>query len=99
MTPAVIFFYLFDCALCLSAFVVITARNPVHSMMFLILAFVASAGLFLLIGAQFLSMLQVVVYVCAVAVLFPFVVRECQEFRDWRGGLTFMPSWLLLTPV
>ena len=69
-----LFFYLFSAMIVASAFMVITARNPVHSVLFLILAFFNSAGLFLLLGAEFLAMILVIVYVGAVAVLFLFVV-------------------------
>jgi len=72
MTEAV--FYVFATVLILSAGMVIGARNPVHSVLFLILAFFNAAGLFLLAGAEFLAMLLVIVYVGAVAVLFLFVV-------------------------
>ena len=67
-------FYLFAGILVLSGLMVITARNPVHSVLFLILAFFNAAGLFVLLGAEFLAMILVVVYVGAVAVLFLFVV-------------------------
>ena len=98
MTPAVVFFYIFASVLCLSAFMVITARNPVHSVMFLILAFVASAGLFLLIGAEFLAMLLVVVYVGAVAVLFLFVVMMLDvDFAELKQGfLQYLPLGALI---
>jgi NADH-quinone oxidoreductase subunit J len=74
MSVATAFFYLFSIAMIASAVMVISARNPVHSVLFLILAFVNAAGLFLLAGAEFLAMLLVVVYVGAVMVLFLFVV-------------------------
>ena len=67
-------FYLFAAAMVASAVMVISARNPVHSVLFLILAFFNAAGLFVLMGAEFLAMILVVVYVGAVAVLFLFVV-------------------------
>ena len=67
-------FYLFSSILLASAFMVIFARNPVHSVLFLILAFFNTAGLFVLLGAEFLGMMLVIVYVGAVAVLFLFVV-------------------------
>ncbi|MFK7866035.1 MAG: NADH-quinone oxidoreductase subunit J [Alphaproteobacteria bacterium] len=67
-------FYLFSGVLLISALLVISARNPVHAVLFLILAFFNSAGLFLLIGAEFIAMMIVVVYVGAVMVLFLFVV-------------------------
>ena len=67
-------FYFFSAILIASAVMVIAARNPVHSVLFLILAFFNAAGLFLLLGAEFLAMILIVVYVGAVAVLFLFVV-------------------------
>ena len=67
-------FYLFASILVLSALMVITARNPVHSVLFLILGFFNAAGLFVLLGAEFIAMILVIVYVGAVAVLFLFVV-------------------------
>src|SRR6056300_1839594 len=69
-----LFFYLFASITCLAGLMVISSRNPVHSVLFLILAFFNAAGLFVLLGAEFLAMLLVVVYVGAVAVLFLFVV-------------------------
>ncbi len=74
MQADAIFFWLFSGVLIVSALAVILARNPVHSVLFLILAFVNAAGLFLLMGAEFLGMILIVVYVGAVAVLFLFVV-------------------------
>jgi NADH-quinone oxidoreductase subunit J len=67
-------FYILSFVMIVSALVVISARNPVHSIMFLILAFFNAAGLFLILGAEFISMLMIIVYVGAVAVLFLFVV-------------------------
>ena len=67
-------FYLFSSVAVLSALMVISAKNPVHSVLFLILSFVNASGLFVLLGAEFLAMILVVVYVGAVAVLFLFVV-------------------------
>ena len=69
-----LFFFLFASITVLSAIAVISSRNPVHSVLFLILAFVNSAGLFVLAGAEFLAMILLIVYVGAVAVLFLFVV-------------------------
>ncbi|GIR09681.1 MAG: NADH:ubiquinone oxidoreductase subunit J [Alphaproteobacteria bacterium] len=69
-----LFFFLFSSITVLSAIAVISSRNPVHSVLFLILAFVNSAGLFVLAGAEFLAMILLIVYVGAVAVLFLFVV-------------------------
>ena len=76
-----------------SAFMVIAARNPVHSVLFLILAFVNAAGLFLLAGAEFLGMILIVVYVGAVAVLFLFVVMMLDvDFAELkRGFLQVLP--------
>ena len=74
MTIAGFFFYLFSVVVVASGLMVITARNPVHSVLFLILAFFNAAGLFVLLGAEFLAMILVIVYVGAVAVLFLFVV-------------------------
>ena len=78
-------FYLFAGILVLSALMVITARNPVHSVLFLILAFFNAAGLFILLGAEFIGMILVIVYVGAVAVLFLFVVMMLDiNFADLR---------------
>src|SRR5476649_2421037 len=74
MNSAALFFYLFSAVMIGAAFMVISSRNPVHSVLFLILAFFNAAGLFVLLGAEFLAMILVVVYVGAVAVLFLFVV-------------------------
>jgi NADH-quinone oxidoreductase subunit J len=71
-----------------AAFMVITSRNPVHSVLFLILSFFSSAGLFVLIGAEFVAMILVIVYVGAVAVLFLFVVMMLDiDFSDLRSNL------------
>lgn len=93
MTVAAAFFYLFACVCIASAFMVIASRNPVHSVLFLILAFVNAAGLFLLMGAEFLAMILVVVYVGAVAVLFLFVVMMLDvDFVALRQGfLQYLP--------
>ena len=93
MILTAIFFYLFATATIGSAFMVITARNPVHAVLFLILAFVNSAGLFMLAGAEFLALLLIVVYVGAVAVLFLFVVMMLDvDFAELRAGfLDYMP--------
>lgn len=83
-----IFFYLFATITVASAFMVISVRNPVHAVLFLILAFVNSAGLFMLAGAEFLALLLIVVYVGAVAVLFLFVVMMLDvDFAELRQGL------------
>src|ERR1700753_1151144 len=81
-------FYLFSAVLVASAFMVITARNPVHSVFFLILAFFNAAGLFVLLGAEFLAMILVIVYVGAVAVLFLFVVMMLDiDFAELKKGV------------
>ena len=98
MTLPLFFFYLFSTVLVISAFMVISSRNPVHSVLFLILTFVNAAGLFLLAGAEFLALILIVVYVGAVAVLFLFVVMmldvDFSEFR--RGFLQYMPIGILV---
>jgi NADH-quinone oxidoreductase subunit J len=87
MTIAGLFFYLFSIVVVLSGLMVITARNPVHSVLFLILAFFNAAGLFVLLGAEFLAMILVIVYVGAVAVLFLFVVMTLDiDFSELRSG-------------
>ena len=88
-----IFFYLFACVCVASAIMVIAAKNPVHSVLFLILAFVNAAGLFVLMGAEFLAMILIVVYVGAVAVLFLFVVMMLDvDFAELRQGfLNYLP--------
>ena len=87
MSAAAAFFYLFAGIAIASAFMVITSRNPVASVLFLILTFVNAAGLFVLMGAEFLAMILVVVYVGAVAVLFLFVVMMLDvDFAQLRQG-------------
>jgi NADH-quinone oxidoreductase subunit J len=88
-----LFFYLFASICVASAFMVIAAKNPVHSVLFLILAFVNASGLFILLGAEFLAMILVVVYVGAVAVLFLFVVMMLDvDFAELRQGfLQYLP--------
>jgi len=88
-----IVFYLFAGVLIASAVMVISARNPVHSVLFLILAFFNAAGLFVLLGAEFLAMILVVVYVGAVAVLFLFVVMMLDiNFAELRRGfMRYLP--------
>ncbi len=81
-------FYLFSAVMIASAVMVIAARNPVHSVLFLILAFVNASGLFILLGAEFLAMILVVVYVGAVAVLFLFVVMMLDvDFAQLKRGM------------
>ena len=89
MTLPLFFFYLFSAIAIISAVMVISARNPVHAVLFLILAFFNAAGLFMLAGAEFLALLLIVVYVGAVAVLFLFVVMMLDiDFASLRSGFT-----------
>jgi NADH-quinone oxidoreductase subunit J len=93
MTVTAFAFWVFASAAVLSGFMVIAARNPVHSVMFLILSFISAAGLFVLMGAEYLAMLLVVVYVGAVAVLFLFVVMMLDvDFVEMKQGfLEYLP--------
>jgi NADH-quinone oxidoreductase subunit J len=93
-----LFFYLFSLVTVAAAFLVIAAKNPVHSVLFLILAFFNAAGLFILLGAEFLAMILVVVYVGAVAVLFLFVVMMLDvDFAELREGfLQYLPIGALV---
>ena len=90
---AAFFFYLLSAVAVASGVMVIASRNPVHSVLFLILAFFNAAGLFILLGAEFLAMILVVVYVGAVAVLFLFVVMMLDvDFAQLRQGMaTYLP--------
>ncbi len=94
-------FYLFAGIVLLSAIMVITARNPVHSVLFLILSFFNAAGLFIILGAEFIAMILVIVYVGAVAVLFLFVVMMLDiSFTDLRkGAMQYVPVGLLVGGV
>lgn len=98
---ALIAFWSIALVVILSAMLVIMARNPVHSVLWLILAFFSSAGLMVLIGAEFLAMLLIVVYVGAVAVLFLFVVMMLDvDFVELRqGSLGYWPFALLIGAV
>jgi NADH-quinone oxidoreductase subunit J len=91
-------FYAFAAIAVAAAVMVVSARNPVHSVLFLILTFFTTAGLFVLIGAEFLAMVLVVVYVGAVAVLFMFVVMMLDiNFVEMREGfLQYMPIGVLV---
>ena len=93
-----LFFYLFAGIMLASAFMVVISKNPVYSVLFLILAFFNAAGLFVLIGAEFLAMLLVVVYVGAVAVLFLFVVMMLDiNFAEMRAGFQkYLPLGLIV---
>ena len=90
---AAAFFYLFAGVMVASAFLVIASRNPVHSVLWLILSFFSAAGLFVLAGAEFLAFILVIVYVGAVAVLFLFVVMMLDiDFAELRQGiLQYLP--------
>ena len=91
-------FYIFSLIAVLSALMVISARNPVHSVLFLILSFVNASGIFVLLGAEFLAMILIIVYVGAVAVLFLFVVMMLDiNFVKLREGLLqYLPFGVLL---
>ena len=97
IVPA-LFFYLFAGTCVAAAVMVIASRNPVHSVLFLILAFVNAAGLFVLLGAEFLAMILIIVYVGAVMVLFLFVVMMLDvDFAQLRQGfLQYLPVGLLV---
>src|ERR1700704_3086805 len=96
-----LFFYLFSAIAVGSAFMVIAARNPVHSVLFLILTFVNASGLFVMMGAEFLAMILIVVYVGAVLVLFLFVVMMLDvDFAELRQGfLQYLPIGVLVGVV
>jgi len=98
---ALLAFYLFATVMIASAVCVIFARNPVHSVLWLILAFFNAAGLMLLVGAEFIAMLLVIVYVGAVAVLFLFVVMMLDiDFAELRSGFTRnLPFGIILAIV
>jgi NADH-quinone oxidoreductase subunit J len=98
MILSAIMFYLFAAVAVASGVMVVAARNPVHSVLFLILAFFNAAGLFVLMGAEFLAMILVIVYVGAVAVLFLFVVMMLDtDFAQLRvGAARYLPIGLLV---
>ena len=98
---ALLAFYLFATVMIASAVLVIFARNPVHSVLWLILAFFNAAGLMVLVGAEFIAMLLVIVYVGAVAVLFLFVVMMLDiDFAELRSGFTKnLPFGIILAVV
>src|ERR1700693_4992794 len=107
MDVQAIAFYLLAAVMIVSALAVVFARNPVHSVLFLIAAFFSAAGLFVLLGAEFLAMLLVIVYVGAVAVLFLFVVMMLDvDFTALRQGFArYLPiagligGWLTVEMV
>ncbi|HXA38347.1 MAG TPA: NADH-quinone oxidoreductase subunit J, partial [Phenylobacterium sp.] len=98
MALQAIAFYLMAAVTLVSALAVVSAKNPVHSVLFLIAAFFSAAGLFVLLGAEFLAMLLVVVYVGAVAVLFLFVVMMLDvDFAELKQGfLQYLPIGALI---
>ena len=98
MILSAIMFYVFAALAIASGVMVVSARNPVHSVLFLILAFFNAAGLFVLMGAEFLAMILVIVYVGAVAVLFLFVVMMLDiDFAQLRtGAMRYLPVGLLV---
>ncbi|GAB5376881.1 MAG: NADH-quinone oxidoreductase subunit J [Acuticoccus sp.] len=98
MALASLFFYLFSAVMLASALMVISSRNPVHSVLFLILAFLNGAGIFMLTGAEFLALILVVVYVGAVMVLFLFVVMMLDvDFAELRHGfMQYLPVGALV---
>ena len=98
MTLPLFFFYLFSAVAIVSAVMFISARNPVHAVLFLILAFFNASGLFMLAGAEFLALILVVVYVGAVAVLFLFVVMMLDvDFASMRQGfLQYAPVGVIV---
>ena len=93
-----LFFYLFAAVCVASAVMVVVSRNPVHSVLYLILAFVNASGLFVLMGAEFLAMILIVVYVGAVAVLFLFVIMMLDvDFSELREGfIEYLPVGLVI---
>ncbi len=94
-------FYLFATVACVAGTLVVFARNPVHSVLWLILAFFSTAGLFVLMGAEFLAMLLMIIYVGAVAVLFLFVVMMLDiDFAELRGRVAqYLPLGLAIGVV
>ena len=98
MTVAIVTFYLFAVTTLIGGLMTVIARNPVHSVLWLILTFLSSAGLFVLLGAEFLAMLLMIVYVGAVAVLFLFVVMMLDiDFAELKAEMAkYMPLALLM---
>ncbi|EET48391.1 NADH-quinone oxidoreductase subunit J [Thalassobium sp. R2A62] len=98
MTPVVIAFYAFAVSTIAGGLFTVISRNPVHSVLWLILAFLSSAGLFVLLGAEFVAMLLIIVYVGAVAVLFLFVVMMLDvDFAELKAEMSkYLPLGLLI---
>ena len=94
-------FYIFATVVVISGLLTVVSRNPVHSVLWLILAFLSAAGLFVLLGAEFVAMLMIIVYVGAVAVLFLFVVMMLDvDFAELKGEMAqYMPLALLMGVV
>ncbi|MGR3635186.1 MAG: NADH-quinone oxidoreductase subunit J [Shimia sp.] len=101
MTIAALAFWLFSICVIAGGFFTVVSRNPVHSVLWLILAFLSSAGLFVLLGAEFVAMLLIIVYVGAVAVLFLFVVMMLDvDFAELKAGMAqYLPLALLIGVV
>jgi len=101
MSIAALAFYLFAASALAGGFFTVVSRNPVHSVLWLILAFLSAAGLFVLLGAEFVAMLLIIVYVGAVAVLFLFVVMMLDvDFAALKAEMTkYMPLALLIGVV
>ncbi|MDA9208242.1 NADH-quinone oxidoreductase subunit J [Octadecabacter sp.] len=101
MTPALIAFYAFAVTTIGGGLMTVVSRNPVHSVLWLILSFLSSAGLFVLLGAEFVAMLLIIVYVGAVAVLFLFVVMMLDvDFAELKAEMArYMPLALLIGVV
>ena len=101
MTVASLAFYLFAFAAIVGGFFTVMSRNPVHSVLWLILAFLSAAGLFVLLGAEFVAMLLIIVYVGAVAVLFLFVVMMLDvDFAELKAGMAqYLPIALAIGVV
>ena len=99
MTLAHFFFYLFSAVAIASAVMVISSRNPVHSVLFLILAFFNAAGIFMIAGAEFLALILVVVYVGAVAVLFVVMMLDVDFAELRRGALQYMPVGVIIGAI
>jgi len=98
MTIGAMSFYLFATALLAGGLMTVISRNPVHSVLWLILSFISAAGLFVLLGAEFVAMLLIIVYVGAVAVLFLFVVMMLDvDFAELKAEMAkYMPLALLI---
>ena len=101
MSVADLAFYAFSTVTVAAGLLVTLSRNPVHSVLWLILAFLSSAGLFVLLGAEFVAMLLIIVYVGAVAVLFLFVVMMLDiDFAELKGEMArYMPLGLLVAMI